>query len=74
MKAFGQFNFPVFCIPIKHKNKAFGVLVLDTFDMVQKAPYDPMPEPGLRVFLEHLVSNSSVIIPLINMMYMIYIG
>lgn len=54
MKQFGAYKFPVFCIPLRHKSKALGVLILDTFDRVPRAPYDPQPEPGLKVFLEHL--------------------
>lgn len=68
MKSFGQFKFPVLFIPIKHRDKSIGVLGMDTFDGVVHAPYDPQPEPGLKLFLEHLVIykqiylNSSILI------------
>jgi hypothetical protein len=55
MKSYGEFKFPVMSIPIKHRDKVIGVLGMDTFDGVLHAPYDPQPEPGLKLFLEHMV-------------------
>ena len=55
MKAFGEFKFPVINIPVKHRDKMIGVIGMDTFEGVLHAPYDPQPEPGLKLFLEHLV-------------------
>jgi hypothetical protein len=55
MKSFGKFSFPFYCLPIKNRDKSLGILGIDTFDKVEHAPYDPQPEPGLKLFLEHLV-------------------
>jgi hypothetical protein len=37
MKSFGKFSFPFFCLPIKNRDKALGVLGIDTFDRVEHA-------------------------------------
>lgn len=55
MKAFGAFNYPLLVIPVRHRTKSIGVLSMDSFENVERAPYDPQPEPGLKLFLEHLV-------------------
>ena len=55
MKKFGIFSFPVVVIPVRNKTKSIGIMGLDSFDKVERAPYDPQPEPGLKLFLEHLV-------------------
>ena len=41
--------FSFFC-----RDKAIGVLGLDSFQDVEKAPYDPQPEPGLLEFIRHI--------------------
>lgn len=56
MKRFGSFNFPLLVVAVRHRTKSIGVMTLDTFDQVERAPYDPQPEPGLKLYLEHLVS------------------
>lgn len=56
MKKFGTFNYPLLVVPVRHRTKSIGVLSMDSFDNVERAPYDPQPEPGLKLFLEHLVS------------------
>ena len=55
MKIFGDFQFPVVCVPLRYLNKGVGVLILDSFGSCEKAPYDKHPEQGLKNFLEHLV-------------------
>lgn len=57
MKKFGSFVFPLLIVPVRHRTKSIGVMTLDSFDMVERAPYDPQPEPGLKLYLEHLVSS-----------------
>jgi hypothetical protein len=57
MKKFGPFNYPLLVVPVRHRTKSIGVLSMDSFDKVERAPYDPQPEPGLKLFLEHLVSS-----------------
>jgi hypothetical protein len=55
MKTFGPFDFPLVVVPVRHRTKSIGVLSMDSFGEVERAPYDPQPEPGLKLFLEHLV-------------------
>jgi hypothetical protein len=61
MKTFeGSFDFPLLIVPVRHRTKSIGIMGLDSFAQVEHAPYDPQPEPGLKLFLEHLVSCCSV--------------
>ena len=52
MKTFGKADYPFVCVPLRHKNKAIGVIGIDTFNKVQKTPNLSHPEPELLSFLE----------------------
>jgi hypothetical protein len=52
MKAYGKAEYPFVCVPLRHKNKAIGVIGIDTFNAVPKTPAIPHPEPELLSFLE----------------------
>jgi len=52
MKTFGKAEYPFVCVPLRHKNKAIGIIGIDTFNGVPKTPAIPHPEPELLSFLE----------------------
>lgn len=54
MKKFGHFGDPFVCIPLSHRDKPIGVIGMDGFDAVEKAPYDVQPEVGLLEYFKHV--------------------
>jgi len=50
----GKLELPYLCIPLRHRAKGVGVIGMDNFKLVPRAPYDPQPEQGLVLFLEQL--------------------
>lgn len=51
---FSPIEFPFVSVPLRHRNKGFGVISLDTLTKIPKAPYDTQPEQGLLKFLEQI--------------------
>jgi hypothetical protein len=54
IKPFGSFGFPFVSVPLRNKDKGFGVINVDTFVRVPKASYDTHPENGVVVFLKNI--------------------
>lgn len=56
LKLFGRTEYPFVCIAIRHKNKAIGVLGIDTLSNIPKSNNNNIshPDPDLLQFLETL--------------------
>jgi Ca2+-dependent lipid-binding protein len=51
---FGSVELPFVSVPLRYRTKVVGVLNVDNFRNVPRAPYDPQPEDGLVNFLDKL--------------------
>jgi Ca2+-dependent lipid-binding protein len=51
---FGHIELPFVSVPLRYRTKAVGVLNVDNFRNVPRAPYDPQPEEGIVNFLDKL--------------------
>jgi hypothetical protein len=54
LKAYGEFSLPVLTVPLRHKNKALGVLCIDSMGGCPCAPYETVPVIGLVRFIEQI--------------------
>lgn len=51
---FGHVELPFLGLPIRNRNKGIGMIGVDNFLRVPKAPYDPQPEQGLVKFVDSI--------------------
>ena len=54
VKVFEKSTFPFLCIPVKHKNKAIGVIGIDGIGKVPISPWVTQPDPEFVKFFENL--------------------
>lgn len=54
LKKFGKSELPFVCISVRHREKAIGILGIDTFNNVPKASYEKHPDSDALVYLEQM--------------------
>lgn len=54
LKSYGEFELPVLTVPLRHRNKALGVLCVDTMGAIPHAPFETVPVYGLVRFTEQI--------------------